>query len=251
MECVKALSSQPFEVVIVQPNDENYRELGVRTLTLSKEYSGVGAGAPRFVAGQLAMAEGDDAMIFVDDDVIVNPDKSNLADLIDSLEKAPMLGTVACSYAGYYKLHEDYPWLQIMPSFGVAYAVRMSAHNEIGGFDEQLVRLEDMDFAYRLRVAGYWIGADTRVRIGHKNYMEGGMKAFETGDLDITVDREEAKEIAAENRTRMAQIVMRKYPPNSMIVDKRGWPRFKRGALEGLKEVYQEGLLQMTRHVVR
>jgi len=136
----------------------------------------VGAGAARNAGARLATGE---VLVFVDADVVVAPDA--LARLVAVLEQEPGVAAVFGSY-------DDAPrapglvsqYRNLLHHFvhqhggGAAStfwagcgAVRRAAFMALGGFDERVHGIEDIELGYRLRAAGHAIRLDPRIRGTH------------------------------------------------------------------------------------
>jgi len=118
-------------------------------------------------------------VIRVDDDKIP---PMNLLELLDSFKRHPELGWVG-GYFGFYGL------LKIQPNSGTYYSARMACNifavdvakmKEAGGFDQNMIILEDADAKVKLMKAGYYTAINSNVECKSLNNRgaPGGISSF-------------------------------------------------------------------------
>jgi glycosyltransferase involved in cell wall biosynthesis len=127
------------------------------------------------VRNQAARAARGEILAFVDADHVLDPDW--LPNAVDSLSKPDAAAVGAAYYAP-----ADGTWVQRMyDSFRVrargvrqvewlgsgSLAVWRDVFEKVGGFDSRLETCEDVDFCQRLRVGGYGLWSDNRLRSVH------------------------------------------------------------------------------------
>lgn len=178
--CLNALDPRPpnSELIVVADGAvDDCRQLaakhGARVIAID------GRAGPAVARNAAAYAATGDVFVFVDADVVVSP--TGLAHVQRVFVERPEAGAVFGSYdeqPGHPGFMSQYKNLShsfihhtsatrartFWTGFG---AVRRDAFERVGGFDERLRSVEDIDLGYRLTDAGYEIRLDTRMAACH------------------------------------------------------------------------------------
>lgn len=238
--CIASLEGVGRMVRVLHPTTDEYDlPEGFVSVPTPDEITGIGAGAVRKYACEMAIEEGHGAVIFVEDDVRV-PKPEVLDFFIEDFENYANLATA--QWRGAFPPGKRLPYaehLAVFWSTGGCFAVRLDPYVEVGGYDTRIIRMEDIDLCLRLRVACYDMSRDLRVSIAHTPYQPGGTTALEgPGD-----DR---KEVAIRVRKECAEHVVAKWPEDSLRINKNGWISFRKGRLEELQHQYMTGQFILT-----
>ncbi len=126
------------------------------------------------------IAQGD-VLFFMDADVQLHPNtlglikerfwqKPELAALVGSYDDAPGATNFLSQYKNLFHHYTHQISSDIASTFwGACGAIRRSVFDELGGFDERYQKpcVEDIEFGYRLRQAGYSIGLCKDIQVKH------------------------------------------------------------------------------------
>jgi len=180
--CLRALESRPGdgEVIVVgdgvpRTTGDLVARQGVRFLEQTPRR---GPAAARNLGAAAAQA---DLLIFVDSDVLVS--QTAISQIVDLLDRNPGIAAVFGAYdetpadtsfmSQYRNLAHSFVHQQgsrdAQTFWAGLGAVRRSAFDHIGGFDERFTSasVEDIDLGYRLRAAGHRIRLDPRIQGCH------------------------------------------------------------------------------------
>jgi GT2 family glycosyltransferase len=180
--CLTAISEsayRDFELLVVDDQSSD-RTLSVaagfpcRAIRLERHG---GAAAARNAGARHSSGE---ALLFVDSDIVVKKDTMNR--FVDSLRQYPAvfgiysqkpgIDKLLCLYQNFYAHRSMMQTSDITPVFySYCAAVRKTAFDEVGGFDESWTRatFEDVEFGLRLTAAGHTIRLNRDIEVVHYN----------------------------------------------------------------------------------
>ena len=201
------LAPPPGEILVVDDSGDGScaagaDALGFRTLTTS------GHRGPAFARNRGAAAARGDILLFFDSDVAVPPDvvrqvagrfasEPDLAALIGSYDESPADAGFLSRYKNLVHRFIHQTSAESATTFwGACGAVRRSAFDAVGGFDERFVRpsIEDIELGNRLTTAGYRISMDREFQITHlKRWTIGSLMTSDIRDRAVPWTRLIAK----------------------------------------------------------
>lgn len=171
---------QPDEIIVVADGDSDgswqvAESFGATVFRLPS------SGGPARARNVGAKAAQGDVLFFVDADVTLHSDTLNLIEqrfaespeltgLIGSYDDEPGASNFLSQYKNLFHHYNHQISDEVVSTFwGACGAVRKSAFEAVGGFDERYKKpcIEDIELGYRLTQAGYAIRLDKNIQIKH------------------------------------------------------------------------------------
>jgi len=199
VESLQRLAPPPHEVILVDDGGEGAvaavaAQRGFRSVTTAGRQ---GPAVGRNLGASVATG---DVFVFFDADVAVPPDI--IGQLTDRFAREGEVDAVIGSYdespaaAGFFSQYKNLVHRYIhqrsseiaFTFWGACGAVRRTAFEAVGGFDERYRRpsVEDIELGYRLRAAGFEIRLDPRIEVTHlKRWTLASLLRADIGDRAV------------------------------------------------------------------
>ncbi|MGP1385617.1 MAG: glycosyltransferase family 2 protein [Thainema sp.] len=180
LDSLKQSSQQPDEIIVVADGDTDgswqvAESFGVKVFRYPT------AGGPARARNRGAHAAQGDIVFFVDADVTIHRDtisrlidvfqrEKDLAAIIGSYDNAPGAENFLSQYKNLFHHYTHQISSEVASTFwGACGAIRRSAFQAVGGFDESYRKpcVEDIELGYRLKQAGYSIRMCKDIQVKH------------------------------------------------------------------------------------
>lgn len=127
--------------------------------------------------GRTALARGEhlglsfdsDVLLHLDDDALMPADDGWLDRMLDTMANCPELGLLLPNGHGYSEFIAHDRYRELRWGLGFCWLLRRETYELIGGYDPGLLHQQECDFALRVRMAGYTVGAATDFQVTHND----------------------------------------------------------------------------------